>query len=242
MFARSLDRFTILVPVDFDDASRRAAALAVEYARALGGHIVLLHVIPPTTFPEGTRLLPVDEPDPVDIEQYVDTRARRLLDEHFASVLTTGAEVRMEARSGHPVETILRAIDDCGAAMVVMGTHGRAGAARLMLGSTAEGVARRSRVPVMIVRQEPPAHNRAFPRAAALSGAVAGAATGAIAGPVGAVAGVAVGAVVGAVAGTIIAREDEQTSAHDRELDNAIGVTRGSLGTPPETKQPTPSR
>jgi nucleotide-binding universal stress UspA family protein len=143
---------TILVPVDFDDASRRAVEHAVEYARALGARIRLLHVVPPTSFPEGTRLLPLDASDPVDLGEYVSARAKRLLAETFLESLMMGVEVAREARSGHPVETILRAIDDCGASLVIVGTHGRTGAARLLLGSVAEEIVRRSHVPVLVIR------------------------------------------------------------------------------------------
>jgi universal stress protein A len=153
MIHSRLSDATILVPVDFDDASRRAVSTAVELARIFGSSVVLLHVIPPTSFPEGTRVLPVEAADPVDLEEYVSKRARHLLDEHFASVLLGGAFVRKEARSGHPVETILRAIDECEAKLVVVGTHGRSGPARLLLGSVAENVLRRSPVPVMVVRE-----------------------------------------------------------------------------------------
>ncbi len=145
--------------------------LAVEYARVFRGRVVILHVIPPTAFPEGTRVLPVDVSDPIDLAEYVSARARRLLDEHFSSVLTAGAEVRKEARSGNAVETILRAIEECGAKLVVVGTHGRTGVARLVLGSVAEEVLRRSPVPVMLVHEpviDGQEHNRAFADAATL--------------------------------------------------------------------------
>ena len=65
-----------------------------------------------------------------------------------------------------------------------------------------------------------------------------GAAVGALAGPAGAVAGGAIGTVVGAIAGGVMDREDTRADARDRELDDAIGVTRGTLGTPEETKRP----
>ncbi len=236
------DATTILVPVDFDDASRRAVTTAVAFAKALRGRVIILHVIAPTSFPEGTRVLPVDASDPIDVSEFVSGRARRLLDEHFASVLVGGVEVRKEARSGHPVESILHAIEECGAELVVVGTHGRSGVARFVLGSVAENLLRRSRVPVMVVRDSevPSAHvaDGPFAGAAFVSGVVAGAATGVVVGPIGAAVGSAIGGVVGALAGTVVEREQARAEAHDHDLDEVIGVTRGSLGTPPETKRP----
>jgi universal stress protein A len=232
----------ILVPVDFDEASRRAVSLALEFARALDRSVVLLHVVPPTNLPEGSRLLPADTSDPVDVGEYVSARGRQLLDEHFVSVLMSGAEVRKEARCGHVVETILRAIEECEAKLVVVGTHGRTGGARLLLGSVAEGLVRRSPVPVLVAHAPPTmasVRDGAFARAAAASGAVAGSATGALAGPLGAVAGGAIGTVVGAIAGAVMEAQQARATEHERELDNAIGVTKGSLGAPPYTKKPT---
>jgi len=239
----NLDGATILVPVDFDEASRLAVSSAVDFARVFHARIVLLHVVPPTSFPEGTRLLPVDASDPVDLTEYVSRRARRLLDEHFASILVSGTETRREARSGHVVETVLREIEECEAKLVIVGTHGRTGSARLVLGSVAENLVRRSPVPVMVVRKRDDhagehAHDASFAGAATVSAAIAGAATGALAGPVGAVTGGAIGTIVGALAGNVMAEEQARAGAHDRDLDDTIGVTRGSLGTPPGTKRP----
>lgn len=216
----NLDAPVILVPVDFDEASRRAVSTAEGLARALGGRVVILHVVPPTSFPEGTRLLPVGEADPIDLGEYVSARARKLLDEHFSSVLVGGTEVRSEARSGHPVETILRAIGECEATLVVVGTHARAGVARMLYGSVAEDVVRHSPVPVMVVREMVHAHDDTLVGAAVMTGAVAGAATGALAGPFGAIAGGTVGAVVGAIAGSVM---DPDTIDEQRHGTSARG-------------------
>lgn len=230
MSAENREPSTILVPVDFDDVSRRAVDYAVALAKALGDRIVILHVVPPTSFPEGTKLLPMETTDPVDIAEYVSTRARRLLAETFIDSLAAGVEVAREARSGHPTETILKAIDERKASLVVVGTHARTGVERVLLGSVAEGVVRRSRVPVLVVRPpEPPVEAsvpqpRALAGAATLSGAVAGAAVGALAGPAGAIAGGAIGSIVGAVAGKGMVNEELRERAHERELDATLGV------------------
>jgi hypothetical protein len=65
---------------------------------------------------------------------------------------------------------------------------------------------------------------------AAVSGAVAGAALGAVAGPPGIVAGGIVGTALGVLAGVGIDNADHAHDRHDRELDDAIGVTKGDLG------------
>jgi nucleotide-binding universal stress UspA family protein len=59
--------------------------------------------------------------------------------------------LRSELRCGDPAAEILRAIDELKPELVVMGTHGRRGLARLLLGSVAEKVVRSSPVPVLTV-------------------------------------------------------------------------------------------
>ncbi len=81
-------------------------------------------------------------------------------------------------------------------------------------------------------------HDHAVAGAATLSGAAAGAVIGAMAGPIGAVAGGAIGTAVGAIAGIAMEREEIRHDAHDRDLDDAIGVTSGDLGEPEENKRP----
>ena len=66
----------------------------------------------------------------------------------------------------------------------------------------------------------------------AAGGAIAGAALGAVAGPVGAAAGAVIGGVVGAFVAKVADEESARVSFHDNELDEAIGVTGGTLGAP----------
>ncbi len=77
-------------------------------------------------------------------------------------------------------------------------------------------------------------------KAGIFSGLVAGLAVGAMLNPpsVGLLFGGTIGAVVGAVAGLAMAREDKRVTKRTRELDDIIGVTDGSLGTPPESIPP----
>jgi nucleotide-binding universal stress UspA family protein len=60
--------------------------------------------------------------------------------------------LRRIVRAGDAVEEILAVIDELHPSMVVMGTHGRSGLARWVMGSVAEQVARRSSIPVLTVR------------------------------------------------------------------------------------------
>lgn len=64
----------------------------------------------------------------------------------------------------------------------------------------------------------------------AVAGELAGALIGSAAGPAGAVAGMMIGSVAGGLAGKVLDDEARRKSAHDAELDHAIGVTHGDLG------------
>jgi len=63
---------------------------------------------------------------------------------------------KLEVVFGDPRDMILRTATELGADMIVMGTHGRRGIPRLVLGSVAEEVVRRATCPVVTVRQEKP--------------------------------------------------------------------------------------
>jgi len=84
----------------------------------------------------------------------------------------------------------------------------------------------------------PHGHDHTLAEATALSGAVAGAVVGSVAGPIGAAVGGVVGGALGAFGGAAMEIEEHRQEAHDHELDEAIGVTRGSLGVPAEAKVP----
>jgi nucleotide-binding universal stress UspA family protein len=77
-------------------------------------------------------------------QAYIDRLTTRLKEGTYASV-------RGLVETGHPVEAILRAAERENVDMIVMTTHGRSGLARLILGSVADGVVRRSVKPVLLL-------------------------------------------------------------------------------------------
>lgn len=142
---------TVLVPVDFAPCSAAIAERGVALAAQLGARVVLLHV---TELPRGVSPgSPVAVGDRVQaVEEYlqVDSRLRlQALAARFG-----GAVSAVEVRVGAVVPTLLAAAEELGADLLVLGTHGRSGLARVVLGSVAESVARESRVPVLMVRRE----------------------------------------------------------------------------------------
>lgn len=139
----------ILVPVDFSDASKRALGHAKMIATATGARLALVYVV--DTQPVPTYGLLGAAPEfVVDVPR--ETAAGK---EHLASLVAglppDGPAVESGVRIGSPVQEILHAATEQRADLVVMGTHGRRGISRLLLGSVAEAVARRSTVPVVLV-------------------------------------------------------------------------------------------
>jgi nucleotide-binding universal stress UspA family protein len=139
----------ILVPIDFSPSSQAALEYASFLAARLGATLEVLHVWQPAGYvgPDTLALLPVSSGQAgwEEARQSVRREVERALPRGGAAAVG----VRVEA--GEPADTILAAASS-GADLVVMGTHGRTGLARLLLGSVAEAVVRRATCPVLTVR------------------------------------------------------------------------------------------
>ena len=143
----------ILCPVDFSEFSRRALECAVGIARYYGARITALHVMPPVVAfgpPTGEGLYPPMVFSPEDLRQFRDELA--------AFARSCGAaDVETEVAEGSVAGVIEEFARDLPADLVVMGTHGRSGFERLLLGSVTERVLRKAPCPVLTV----PAQNTA---------------------------------------------------------------------------------
>jgi nucleotide-binding universal stress UspA family protein/CBS domain-containing protein len=134
----------ILCPVALDDGSMDALEMAADVARENGGTIFVLHVVPMVIEPTES---------PVYVHLYKDQRqtARAKLEEIGHEQLA-GLTYQLLTEMGEPADVILKTEKREGADLVVMGTHGRGGFSRLVLGSVAERVLRQSSCPVLAVR------------------------------------------------------------------------------------------
>jgi nucleotide-binding universal stress UspA family protein len=135
----------LLVPVDFSDVSHRALEHAQMLARLVpDARIVLVHVVDATPTPMATDFMA--QVPRTDMGAEADAAKKGLIAWAKGSPNTTS-----DVRTGAPADEILAAAKDAGAEMIVIGTHGRKGVARALLGSVAEDVARRASVPVVLV-------------------------------------------------------------------------------------------
>lgn len=138
----------ILCPTDFSESSHQAADLAVDLVAPGGKGITLLHVLE----------LPVAYSGEPAIEGFVrdlDKHASKLLDTWAARLRTkTTVPITTRARIGFPGAETLDVLDqDATIDLVVMGSRGRTGIARAILGSVAEKIVRHAKCPVLVARK-----------------------------------------------------------------------------------------
>ncbi len=134
----------ILCPVDFSEPSDHAYAYAVHLAKALGAELHAMHAfqLPVYALPDGA-MIPTAE-----VAASVSTEAQKALDRLAAPA---GVEVHRHLTEGVPHKEVERLVEELECDLVVMGTHGRTGIRRLLVGSVAERVVRTCSVPVVTV-------------------------------------------------------------------------------------------
>ena len=135
---------TILHPTDFSEPSQNALGLACALARDYGARLIVLHIaeLPTVASAEGVVL----PPNPEEL--------RRAAQEQLDRLPVPHANVRAERRleQGDAVTEILRVAQEAHADLIVLGTHGRTGLGRLLMGSVAEQVVRKASCPVLTVK------------------------------------------------------------------------------------------
>jgi len=146
----------ILVPVDFSPHSEIALMNAAELATKLESDLVILHVVhdlneAPGYYSvkgRGKQLRRMEDVAAEMLEEFV----RKMQKKHEALPALKDATTMLVV--GLPVNRIMESANKIHARMIVMGSQGRTGLARAMLGSKAEQVVRLASVPVMIVKDE----------------------------------------------------------------------------------------
>jgi nucleotide-binding universal stress UspA family protein len=136
----------ILCPVDFSDFSRAAVARAVALAKPFEAEITALFVLP-FVFPEDAATCS----SPVAPEAGVQSAIAEDLEEFLRPARDAGLGLRLCVRSGDCVAHILDEARDRESDLIVMGTHGRSGFERWMLGSVTDSVLRKAPCPVLAV-------------------------------------------------------------------------------------------
>ncbi|MFK7999677.1 MAG: universal stress protein [Polyangiales bacterium] len=158
----TIDR--ILCPTDFSEQASHALTYALRLAEGLHAEVTLLHVCP--SFP---YLTPGEDYAPLaDEERAIMESAQKELDSwvrKFSKTTTVPLKSRLD--EGHAYKKINAAADELYAGLIVMGTHGRSGLSRMVMGSVAERTIRTSSRPVLTIP-------RAMAKTVQLSGAPSG--------------------------------------------------------------------
>jgi nucleotide-binding universal stress UspA family protein len=134
----------ILFPTDFSERAKNAFHLAAALARDHRATLTLLHVreIPALPLAEFGAVPPVDVPSRTEVM------------DRLAAFEPTDESISLEylLADGSPAEEIVRVAEDRHCDLIVMGTHGRTGLGRLLMGSVAEEVMRKAPCPVLTLK------------------------------------------------------------------------------------------
>jgi len=145
----------MLVPIDFSEPSRAAFEYAAELARRFEAEVHVLHVWEAPTFVAPGSA--VGGSSATSISDIVRKGAERALDEFVTAAINRGRIVHSSrAEAGHPAHAIVDAAAAGRYDLIVLGTHGRTGLSRALIGSVAERVVRHAPCPVLTVRSPHP--------------------------------------------------------------------------------------
>ena len=134
----------ILVPTDFSTASDAVFPHAEALAKQKSASLLILHVEePPLAYGGGELYYGLPEPN--------SERILKMLEGVRPADQTVAFTHRLAM--GDPAGEIVRIAGEEGAEMIVLGTHGRTGVTRLLMGSVAEAIVRRSPCPVLVYRE-----------------------------------------------------------------------------------------
>ena len=142
---------SLLFPVDPTGCAFEVAVKLAPIARDLGASVVMLNVV---NLPPGLEAdAPMAEGAAMDL---LDAESRALMAQLAEVFADEGVRTHTQVCHGDVTECILNESDRISPRMLVLGTHGRQGLKRLLMGSVAESVVRRSTVPVLTVRTQAP--------------------------------------------------------------------------------------
>jgi nucleotide-binding universal stress UspA family protein len=142
----------IMVASDLSKVSRGAFNTAIEFATSKGAELFIVHVIAPISplVPEQFIQPGILETIEADARRWAERQLPRLA----AEARKSGVRVKVLLLSGDPADQIIRAARAHHADLIVVGTHGRRGFSKMVLGSVAEHVLRTAPCPVVTVRSQ----------------------------------------------------------------------------------------
>ncbi len=142
----------ILFATDGSSASEHASQMAINMARVHGSHLTVVYVIDPYPYMGGNEM------NLVGFESYMES-GRKHAERAFAHVnhlaSVGGAPIQLKTRlveDSSVVKAILKTAEEEHAKLIMLGSHGRGGLEKLLVGSVAAKVVAHSTKPVMVIR------------------------------------------------------------------------------------------
>lgn len=138
----------ILVPVDLLEGSQEIVHYAARLAQPFQASLEVLHAWEPPQYVAPDLLVAAPGWNPQSVEKTALDAARKAL-ESFMGTLQVSVPITHRLEPGEPAASALRVAEEGGFNLIVMGTHGRRGLPRLLLGSVAQKVIARAHCPVL---------------------------------------------------------------------------------------------
>lgn len=139
----------IVVGTDFGELATAALRCAANLAAKTGGELIVVYA---DTFEPPMEFTVTEAPHMVETIDNSKRNTRRELEAYVAEHVPPGVARRVIVADAHPADAIVAIAESEHADMIALGTHGRRGLSRLLVGSVAEAVMRKSSVPVLTVR------------------------------------------------------------------------------------------
>jgi len=152
----------VLLATDGSEEADLAARTAAEVAEKTGSELHMVHVFGITpwypAYPEGFGFSTAELEDPVleeDLQRISERRAREVLDAEVEKLRSSGVTpAQAHLVDGGAPQEIVGLAEEIGAGLIVVGSRGRGGIRRALMGSVSDSVLRHAHCPVMVVRPE----------------------------------------------------------------------------------------
>jgi len=141
----------ILAAIDFSNATKGVVDTASQMAKAFGAELHLLHVIEPEPTYTAYGFLPEEFPAIHTFHEETRTRAQKTLLKAAEGAVVHGLAPATHLGDGNPLHVLEEKVEELGADLVVLGSHGHGVVASLLLGSVAEGMVRKAQVATLVI-------------------------------------------------------------------------------------------
>lgn len=142
---------TIVVAVDFSNATPGVLEMGIQLAKSFGAGLRIFHVIEPEPSYTAYGFTPDEFPAMNAFQEEAKRRATLKLDQLLTTVQVDIPGATSHLAEGSPLYSLTEYVEKSGADLVVLGSHGHGVIASLLLGSVAEGMVRKAKVPTLVV-------------------------------------------------------------------------------------------